>query len=122
MDMETSSSSGPAELTALLGKGTRFEGKLFFEGRVRVDGFVQGEIRSDDTLVVGDGAEIRANIVVATVLVMGGEVVGDIVAKTAIEIHAPARVTGNIHSPSVFIDRGVEFRGTCKMDPVPEAT
>jgi cytoskeletal protein CcmA (bactofilin family) len=27
---------------------------------------------------------------------------------------------GNIHSPSVFIDRGVEFQGSCRMDPVDE--
>jgi len=31
------------EITALLGRGTRFEGKLFFEGRVRIDG-VQSDL------------------------------------------------------------------------------
>lgn len=110
----------PLELTALLGPGTRFEGKLFFEGRVRIEGYLKGEIRGDDTLVVGDGAEIHGPIQVATVIVKGGSIVGDIVAKTAIEIHAPAKVTGNLHSPSVFLDRGVEFRGACRMDPVEE--
>lgn len=107
-----------AELTALLGHGTAFEGKLCFDGRVRIDGMFKGEIRSDDTLVVGEGAEVHAEIDVATVIVRGGAVYGSIRAKTAIEIHAPAKVVGNLHSPSVFIDRGVEFRGTCKMDAV----
>ena len=63
------------EITALLGRGTKFEGKLHFEGRVRVDGFFKGEIRSDDTLVIGDGAEVHAEIDCATVIVRGG--VGD---------------------------------------------
>lgn len=106
------------EITALLGRGTRFEGKLHFEGRVRVDGCFKGEIKSDDTLVIGDGAEVNAEIECATVIVRGGVVNGNIRAKTALEIHAPGKVVGNIHSPSIFIDRGVEFQGSCRMDAV----
>ena len=106
------------EITALLGRGTRFEGKLYFEGRVRIDGTFAGEIKSDDTLIIGDGAEVSAEIDVATVIVRGGSVHGNVRAKTSIEIHAPAKLVGNIHSPSVFIDRGVEFQGSCRMDPV----
>ena len=106
------------EITALLGRGTRFEGKLHFEGRVRVDGQFKGEIRSDDTLVIGDGAEVHAEIDCSTVIVRGGIVHGNIRAKTALEIHAPGKVIGNIHSPSIFIDRGVEFQGSCRMDAI----
>jgi cytoskeletal protein CcmA (bactofilin family) len=106
------------EITALLGRGTRFEGKLSFEGRVRIDGAFKGEIKSDDTLIIGDGAEVHAEIEVATVIVRGGAVHGNIRARTGIEIHAPGKVVGNIHSPSVFIDRGVEFQGSCRMDPL----
>ena len=106
------------EITALLGRGTRFEGKLSFEGRVRIDGAFKGEIKSDDTLIIGDGAEVHAEIEVATVIIRGGVVHGNIRAKTGLEIHAPGKVVGNIHSPSVFIDRGVEFQGSCRMDPI----
>jgi cytoskeletal protein CcmA (bactofilin family) len=106
------------EITALLGKGTRFEGKLYFEGRVRIDGAFAGEIKSDDTLIIGDGAEVHAEIDVSTVIVRGGVVHGNIRAKTSLEVHAPAKLIGNIHSPSVFIDRGVEFQGSCRMDAV----
>lgn len=106
------------EITALLGRGTEFDGKLHFEGRVRIDGVFRGEIQSDDTLVIGEGAEVHAEIDVSTVIIRGGVVHGNIRAKTAIELHAPGRMVGNLHSPSVFIDRGVEFQGACRMDPV----
>jgi cytoskeletal protein CcmA (bactofilin family) len=105
------------EITALLGRGTEFDGKLHFEGRVRIDGVFKGEIQSDDTLVIGEGAEVHAEIDVATVIVRGGVVHGNIRAKTAIELHAPGKIVGNLHSPSLFIDRGVEFQGSCRMDP-----
>jgi cytoskeletal protein CcmA (bactofilin family) len=110
----------PAEITALLGRGTRFEGKLQFEGRVRIDGRFEGEIRSDDTLIIGEGAEVRADIHVATVIVRGGIVHGNIRSRLAIEVHAPGKVVGNLHAPSVFIDRGVEFQGACRMDRLDE--
>jgi cytoskeletal protein CcmA (bactofilin family) len=108
------------EITALLGRGTRFEGKLYFEGRVRIDGQFKGEIKSDDTLVIGDGAEVNAEIDCATVIVRGGVVHGNIRAKSSLELHAPGKLVGNIHSPSIFIDRGVEFQGSCRMDAVTE--
>lgn len=116
------------EITALLGRGTQFEGKLHFEGRVRIDGMFKGQIQSDDTLVIGEGAEVHAEIEVATVIVRGGIVHGNIKARNAIEIHSPGKMVGNLHSPSLFIDRGVEFEGSCRMGPVdateppPEAT
>lgn len=106
------------EITALLGRGTRFEGKLSFEGRVRIDGVFKGEIKSEDVLIIGEGAEVHAEIDVATVIIKGGAVHGNIRAKNSIELHSPGKLVGNIHSPSVFLDRGVEFQGSCRMDPI----
>lgn len=110
----------PTEINALLGRGTRFEGKLFFEGRVRVDGQFKGEIRGDDVLVIGDGANVAGDILVGACIVTGGEVSANIRARNAIELYAPARVTGALHAPAIFIDRGVLFDGTCKMAPLDE--
>src|SRR5262249_61456376 len=99
------------ELTALLGRGTRFEGKLYFTGRLRIDGNFQGEIRSDDVLVIGEGAEVSAEIEADTVIVRGGTVSGNIRARTAIELYVPARVVGNLWSPSLFLHPRWEGEG-----------
>lgn len=112
--------TSPVELTALLGRGTRFEGKLFFQGRVRIDGEFRGEIRSDDVLVIGEGADIEAEIEVATVIVQGGKLRGNVRARSAIELHVPAHVVGNLHSPSLVIEKGVTVEGSCTMAPLPE--
>src|SRR5579859_1950105 len=105
------------EINTLLGKGSDFEGKLTFEGTVRVDGKISGEIFSDDVLVVGEGATVSAEIEVG-VIIVEGNVNGNIRAKRAVELHAPARVRGNIETPSLYIDKGVLFEGTCKMEGV----
>lgn len=107
------------ELNALLGRGTAYAGKLNFEGRVRIEGRFSGDIRGN-VLVIGEGAEVDGDIEVELCVVTGGRVRADIRARNAIELHAPAVVHGDLHAPNVFIDRGVQFEGACKMAPLDE--
>ena len=112
----TSGELGNAQpVTTLLGKGSEFEGKLSFEGTVRVDGKLTGEIFTDDVLIVGEGAEVNAEVTVGAIVVQG-IVRGNITAKRSVEIHSPGRVKGNINTPSLFIEKGVLFDGHCQMD------
>ena len=106
------------ELTALLGRGTHFEGKLHFEGRVRIDGTFRGEIRGDDALVIGEGAEVEAEIEAGVVIVKGGVLTGNVRAAHSIELYVPARATGTLHAPEVHIEKGVQFAGTCTIGPL----
>ena len=109
--------TGLGELTALLGKGTEFDGKLFFEGRVRIDGRVKGTIQSTGILVLGEEANIQADIEVGTLILRGGTLRGQINASELVEIHNPSHVFGDIHAPQIQIDKGVVFEGECFMDP-----
>lgn len=107
--------TGIGEIQALLGAGSHFEGKLTFEGRVRVDGKFRGEIFSDDVLVLGEQAEIHAAIDVGTLIMRGGTLHGDVRAKQLVELYSPARVYGNIEAPQLYLDKGVVFEGKCTM-------
>ena len=102
------------EINAFLGKGTDFNGKLTFEGTVRLDGKFSGEIFSPGILIIGDSAVVNADMNVNT-LILSGELKGNIEAKTRVEIHAPGKLYGNIKSPVLVIDEGVIFEGNCTM-------
>lgn len=106
--------SGPRDVQAHLGQGSRVEGKLSFEGSVRIDGQIEGEINAQDTVIVGEGAELTAQIHANTVVVQG-RVTGDISARKRVELKAPATVVGNINTPSLVIHDGVVFEGHCSM-------
>lgn len=103
------------DLNALLGKGSEFEGKLTFEGTVRIDGKFTGTIVTGDVLVVGEGARVSAEVTCGTIVVHG-EVQGNIRAKNAVELHHPAKMRGNVETPSLMIEKGVIFEGQCKME------
>jgi cytoskeletal protein CcmA (bactofilin family) len=102
------------EHQAHLGKGSRVEGKLSFEGSVRIDGQIEGEINAQDTVVIGDSAEVNAQIRAGTVIVEG-KVNGDIAARKRVELRAPARLVGNLSTPSLVIHEGALFEGHSSM-------
>lgn len=103
-----------SDVNTLVGRGSHFEGKMTFEGVVRIDGSFDGEIVSDDTLIIGESAEVRAELDVAT-LVIYGTVYGNIRATNCVELHAPGHLVGNIVSPSLVVERGAVFDGNCRM-------
>lgn len=103
---------------AFLGKGTRVTGKLSFEGPVRIEGHVEGEITAQDTLTIGDTAVVNAQVT-GSAVVIHGRVTGDVTAKKRLEIRAPGKVFGNISTPSLVIHEGVVFEGHCTMGGEP---
>ncbi|MGD9762167.1 MAG: polymer-forming cytoskeletal protein [Candidatus Binatia bacterium] len=108
------SRSSARDVQAHLGVGSRVEGKLTFEGSVRIDGYVEGEISAQDTVIIGEGAEVTAHIS-ASVIVVQGRVAGDLDARKRVELQAPASLTGNISTPSLVMHEGVVFEGHCSM-------
>src|SRR4051812_32696124 len=106
---------GGQEGTTLLGGGSEFEGKLSFEGTVRIDGKLTGEIFTDDVLIIGEGADVKAEINVGSIIIEGS-VQGNINAKRSVELHTPGKVRGNIITPSLYIEKGVIFDGNCRME------
>jgi len=103
-----------AGTSAFLGKGSRVNGKLAFEGAVRIEGQVEGEIASEDTLTIGESAVLKAKIN-GTSVVVHGQVTGDIAARSLLELHATAKVVGNISSPRLIVHEGAIFEGQCAM-------
>lgn len=114
-DEITSTPAASSDLNALLGRGSEFEGKLTFEGTVRIDGKFTGTIVTGDVLVVGEGAKISAEISCGTIIIHG-EVTGNVRAKNAVELHHPAKMRGNIETPSLMMEKGVIFEGQSKME------
>jgi len=106
------STGGTGDL--LLGQGAEFEGKLTFAGTVRIDAKFKGSIITNDVLVVGEHARMEADITCGTVIVYG-EVIGNIKAKAAVELHHPAKVKGDIETPTLSIEKGVLFQGQSTM-------
>lgn len=102
-------------LSGFVGGGTDVTGEANFKAMMRVDGHFSGRITSSSgTLIVGNNGKVDANIEVA-VAVIHGTINGDIIATQRLELGRAAKVTGNIQTPSLVIEQGAIFEGSCKM-------
>ena len=98
----------------LLAKDVDFKGVVNFDGTVRVDGRVEGEIHTTGTLIVGEHAVITG-IVSAGVLMNSGRINGTITAVEKIQILKPGVLVGDIRTPLIAIEEGSHFHGMCDM-------
>src|SRR5213594_4035534 len=102
-------------LSGFVGSGTVITGEASFKSMLRVDGRFSGRITSTGgALIVGAGGQVDANIEVS-VATIHGIVNGDIIASDRIELGRAAKLTGNIQTPSLMIEQGAVFEGSCKM-------
>ena len=101
-------------IRAYMGEDTVFNGTLTFQGTVRIDGKFEGEVITDDTLIVGEAGDVSADIKAGTV-VCKGKIKGVITAAKRVEIYATSEIQGNIRTPSLFIEAGGIFDGNCDM-------
>lgn len=112
--MGSKNGSSMDNIVGLLGKGTEFEGKLLFEGTLRIDGKFKGEVITSGILAVGDGALVHAEVQADTIIVRG-EIHGNLKASKQVEIKGNGKLYGNINTPSLIVDEGVVFEGSCQM-------
>jgi cytoskeletal protein CcmA (bactofilin family) len=107
--------TGVGALTAFIDQGSEFSGKLSFKDTVRIDGRFDGEISSENTLIVGETGSITATIR-SQMIVISGEVHGEITASGQVVLHKTARVDGNIHTARLVVEDGAIFTGRIEMN------
>lgn len=102
-------------LSGFVGSGTQITGESSFKSLLRIDGRFSGRITSPTgTLIVGSGGTVDANIEVSVATILG-TVNGDIIATQRIELGRAGKLNGNIQTPSLMIEQGAVFEGSCKM-------
>jgi len=97
-------------LNSTIGEGSVFEGKFYISGSLRIDGKFEGEIKTDEELVVGETGKVKTNIHAKNVVV-AGTVIGNIVADEEVKLLETAKVLGDIETPILTVQRGVVSHG-----------
>lgn len=102
------------DLSGFLDRDTELKGELNFKETLRLDGKFQGTVRTGKSLVIGESAEINAEIDVDQVFI-SGRVQGKVRARERVELHRTARVEAEIHTKALVVEEGAQFEGHCSM-------
>ena len=98
----------------IIGPGATLTGEVRSQGPVRIEGQVSGRVHSEDTIIVQETGQVKADLI-AREVVISGQVEGNVFANERLEIADKGRLIGNIAAPRVSISEGVVFEGKCTM-------
>lgn len=102
---------------SIIGEAVMITGELMTEEDIIIQGQIDGSVYFKScSLVVGNNAQIQANIFVES-LIANGEIKGHVFANKYVEINKPGHIFGNIHSPRVSIKSGAVVMGKIEMEP-----
>ena len=99
-------------INTIIGKGSSITGDLRINGFVRLDGDINGSLETDGNVIIGDTARIKGDVKSKSVIV-GGIVVGNVIAQDNVKLLSGAAVLGDIISRKVQIEDKVVFHGHC---------
>jgi len=102
------------DVIAFVGKGVEFKGTITYNGTVRIDGILDGEIHTDGTLLIGEEAVLTAKVSAGTII-SKGKITGDISAKEKVRLLSPAILNGSVKAPTLSMEEGVLFNGSIEM-------
>ncbi len=105
-------SNGGRSLT-VIGEDVMIEGKLHFNGSVKINGKITGDIISNDVITVGKFGDVESNIQTRDA-VIAGNFKGDMVATGLVEIKSTGKFIGNItqkNGSALMIEKGGIFKG-----------
>lgn len=110
----------PGQVDTIIGAGCEFQGTLTAQGTIRVEGCVNGEIKAQGDLIIGEKGQVTANIKARDVTV-AGIIRGDLDLEGTLEITPQGQVLGDIAVANLIIGEGANFQGNCKMQQPAEA-
>jgi cytoskeletal protein CcmA (bactofilin family) len=97
-------------LNSVIGPGSVFEGKFYISGSLRIDGKFEGEIKTEEALVVGETGKVKTNISARNVTV-SGTMIGNITAEEEVRLDRTGKILGDIQAPVLHLTPGVVAHG-----------
>lgn len=94
----------------LIGEGSVFEGKFHVTGSIRIEGKFQGDIKTEDQLIIAPTGKVKTDIIARRVTV-AGTLIGNITASEEVNLLETGKVLGNITTPKLNVEPGVITEG-----------
>ncbi|MBI4977851.1 MAG: polymer-forming cytoskeletal protein [Spirochaetes bacterium] len=102
------------QVNSVIGEGSAFEGKFYIAGSLQIDGKFEGEVKTEDHLIIGPTGKVKTNVTARRVTV-AGTLIGNIDAQEDVYLLETGRVLGNISTPKIHVTDGVVTKGTITL-------
>ena len=107
------------EAETIIGPSVKVKGNFHGEGNIIIEGEVEGNVKTSQSLLIGNKAKITANIEAGEAKI-GGEIVGNVKVDGYVDITSSAKILGDIEAGDISIERGAQINGRLTM-PAPKS-
>lgn len=114
-------SHDPHVQQSVLARGVRIHGTVHTDGVVRIEGIVEGDVRAGGQVLVAPGGFVEGDVMTRHA-VIGGEVRGQILAETLVEVRSGGEVRGNLIAPRIAVEEGGTVNGMLRTAQPPDLT
>jgi cytoskeletal protein CcmA (bactofilin family) len=94
----------------VIGEGSVFDGRFYVSGSILIEGKFQGDIKTDDQVIVGPTGKVKTDIIAKKVTI-AGTIIGNISATEEVNLLQSGKVLGNITTPKLTVEPGVITEG-----------
>ncbi|SJZ80504.1 bactofilin family protein [Selenihalanaerobacter shriftii] len=98
------------DMETIIGKGTKIEGTIETETSLRVDGALNGKLKSQGDVVVGEDGVLEADIEAKNITV-AGSITGNVIASGKLVIVSTGKLIGDIKIANLIVEDGAVFKG-----------
>ncbi|WP_457617006.1 bactofilin family protein [Lutibacter sp.] len=98
----------------IIGNNTSIVGDIISEGDFRIDGKVEGSIKTTGRVVIGKSGEIKGKIDCRNADIEG-KFSGELIVSSLLTLKATARIFGEVIISKLSVEPGAEFNATCSM-------
>lgn len=106
--------NGSTEDITIISNGVKLEGKISSGGSIRVDGSIKGDVVSQGNVTVGEHGDVNGQIN-ASIITIGGKVVGSVNAKEKLVLESKANLKGDLFTKILVVEAGARFDGKSNM-------
>ncbi|MFA5023879.1 MAG: polymer-forming cytoskeletal protein [Patescibacteria group bacterium] len=98
----------------VIGGSVKMKGNFQGQGSIIIEGILEGSLKTEANLFVGDKAKVVANIE-AKDAIINGEVRGNVKARNYLAIGGTAKIFGDVQYSEISIERGASINGQVLM-------
>jgi len=102
------------KIDSVIGKKTVIKGSINVEGSVKIDGTIEGNISTNESVILGKDSAVKGNIECKSAII-GGRVEGNVNVQDVLELQSGTHLSGDIVCCGLIIKEGVFFEGNCQM-------
>lgn len=94
----------------IIGASIKVKGNFNGQGDIVIEGFLEGSLKTEANVFIGEKAKVNANIEANEALI-NGEISGNIKIKNYLAIGKTAKIMGDVQCGEISIERGASITG-----------